>query len=194
MEALRAAVLGISITGEHDPAHCLLDKACQMYESNTLKYLDLASCVSRTLEIQGTTKSRELTFEKGSLVLKNPEDKLTSATDSEIKVHYAMIRRGLASQFAKLMSHEQHCFAQGDATGICQAWHCSVVTVRQGRIWQIELHYSKHPTRCIGKLSVGSGIAPIEVRPQHCTVFGTIGKKFSTSAIQSRWSTSTNSL
>ena len=109
MEALRAAVVGISVTGEHDPAHCLLDKACQMYESNTLKYLDLASCVSRTLEIQGTTKSRELTFEKGSLVLKNPEDKLTSATDSEIKVHYAMIRRGLAFQFAKLMSHEQHC-------------------------------------------------------------------------------------
>ena len=109
MEALRAAVLGVSISGEHDPAHCLLDKACQMYESNTLKYLDLASCVSRTLEIQGTTKSRELTLEKGSLVLKSPEDKLTSATDSEIKVHYAMIRRGLAFQFAKLMSHEQHC-------------------------------------------------------------------------------------
>ena len=55
------------------------------------------------------SKSRELTFEKGSLVLKNPEDKLTSATDSEIKVHYAMIRRGLAFQFAKLMSHKQHC-------------------------------------------------------------------------------------
>ena len=106
----RAAVLGISITGEHDPAHCLLDKACQMYESNTLKYLDLASCVSRTSEIQGTTKNRELTFEKGSQVLKNPEDKMTStATDSEIKVDYAMIRRGLALQFAKLMSHEHHC-------------------------------------------------------------------------------------
>ena len=82
---------------------CLKDKACQMYESNTLKYLDLASCVSRTLEIQGTTKSRELTLEKGSLVLKSPEDKLTSATDSEIKVHYAMIRRGLAFQFARLI-------------------------------------------------------------------------------------------
>ena len=109
MEALRAAVTGVSISGEHDSAHCLLDKACQMYESNTLKHLDLASCVSRTLEIQGTTKKRELTFERGSLVLKNPEDKLSSATDSEIKVHYAMIRRRLAFQFARLMSHEQHC-------------------------------------------------------------------------------------
>ena len=93
MDALRAAVVGVSISGEHDPAHCLLDKACQMYETNTLKHLDL----------------RELTFERGSLVLKNQEDKLVASTDSEIKVHYAMIRRGLAFQFAKLMSHEQHC-------------------------------------------------------------------------------------
>ena len=99
----------ISITGEHEPAHCLLDKACQMYETNALKHLDLASCVSRTLEIQGTTKNRELTFERGSLVLKNQDEKLTSSTDSEIKVHYAMIRRGLAFQFARLMSHDQHC-------------------------------------------------------------------------------------
>ena len=109
MEALRGALAGVSITGEHDPAHCLLDKACQMYETNTLKHLDLASCVSRTLEVQGTTKNRELTFEKGSLVLRNQDDKLTSAPDSEIKVHYAMIRRGLAFQFARLMTHSQHC-------------------------------------------------------------------------------------
>ena len=109
MEALRTAVVGISISGEHDPAHSLLDKACQMYETNTLKHLDLSTCVSRTLEIQGTTRNRELTFERGSLVLKNQEDKLVASTDSEIKVHYAMIRRGLAFQFAKLMSHEQHC-------------------------------------------------------------------------------------
>ena len=101
LEALRNAVVGISITGEHDPAHCLLDKACQMYETNTLKHLDLASCVSRTLEIQGTTKNRELTFERGSLVWKNQDEKLASSTDSEIKVHYAMIRRGLAFQFAR---------------------------------------------------------------------------------------------
>ena len=108
MEALRVAVAGISISGEHGPAHCLLDKACQMYETNTLKHLDLSMCVSRALEIQGTTKNRELTFERGSLVLKNQEDKLSSSTDSEIKVHYAMIRRGLAFQFAKLMSNIAH--------------------------------------------------------------------------------------
>ena len=109
LEALQRAVVGVQISGEHEPAHCVLGKACHMFETNTLKYLDPASCVSRSLEIQGTTKNRELTFEKGSLVLKSGDDKLQSPTDSEIKVHYAMVRRGLALQFAKLMSHEQHC-------------------------------------------------------------------------------------
>jgi hypothetical protein len=108
MEALKNALLGISVTGEHEPAHSLLDRACAIYETNSLKYLDLASCVSRALEVQGTTKNRELTLERGSLVMKNTDDKLQSATDSEIKVHYAMVRRGLTMQFAKLMSYAQH--------------------------------------------------------------------------------------
>ena len=79
-----------------------------MYENNALKYLELSACVSRTLEVQGTTKSRELTLEKGSLVMKHSDDKLQSPTDSEIKSHYAMMRRGLALQFARLMSFAQH--------------------------------------------------------------------------------------
>lgn len=109
MQALRGALTGIEISGEHEPAHCVLDKACQIYESNTLKYMEPAACVSRAHEIQGTTKNRELTFEKGSLVLKSGDDNLCSPTDSEIKVHYAMVRRALSFQFARLMSYAQHC-------------------------------------------------------------------------------------
>eukprot|EP00435_Cladocopium_sp_Y103_P056280 s2737_g19.t1 len=108
MDALKLGLAGLSVTGEHEPAHSLLDRACAMYEANSLKYLDLASCVSRSLEAQGTTKNRELTLEKGSLVMKSNDDKLQSPTDSEIKVHYAMVRRGLAFQFSKLMSYHQH--------------------------------------------------------------------------------------
>ena len=106
MDPLRNGLTGIRISGECEPAHGLLDRTCAMFQSNTLKYLDLASCVPRSLEVQGTTKNRELT--KGSLVMKNTDDKLQSATDSEIKVHYAMARRALAFQFAKLMSFHQH--------------------------------------------------------------------------------------
>ncbi len=72
MDALRAGLAGIDISGEQEPAHYVLDKACNIYESNTSKY------VSRSHEIQGTTKNRELTFEKGSLVLKSGDDKMSS--------------------------------------------------------------------------------------------------------------------
>ena len=108
LEALKTQLGGIGITGEHEPAHSVLDKTCAMYEANSIKYLELSSCISRTNEVQGATKSKELTLEKGSLVLKHGDDKLTSPTDSEIKVHYAMVRRGISFQFAKLMSFAQH--------------------------------------------------------------------------------------
>lgn len=108
MQALKNRLGGLSVTGEHDPAHSLLDRACTMFDSNSLKYMDPASCISRAKEIQGTVKDRELTLEKGSLVLKSNEDKLSSPTDSEIKVHYAFIRRSIALEFAKIMSFEQH--------------------------------------------------------------------------------------
>lgn len=70
MRALEAELAGISFTGEHDPAHSVLGKACNIFESNTLKYLDPASCTSQAMEIQGGTKNQELTLQKGSLVLK----------------------------------------------------------------------------------------------------------------------------
>ena len=108
MEAIRQALVGVSISGEHEPAHCLLDRMCAMYEQNSIKYPDLSQCIARSTEIQGETKSKELTLEKGSLVVKSSDDKLHSPTDSEIKVHYALIRRGIALQFAKLISFAQH--------------------------------------------------------------------------------------
>ena len=88
------------------PILCWIE--CNLYETNSIKHLDLATCISRTQEIQGTTKNKELTLERGSLVLRAGDDKATCPTDSEIKVHYAFVRRGMAMQFAKLMSYNQH--------------------------------------------------------------------------------------
>ena len=106
MEALKGALLGVNISGESEPSHNLLDRACSMYDKNVITYLEPSTCVSRTLEVQGAKLTRELSLEKGSLVLKN-QDSLSSATDSEIKLHFALLRRGIALQFAKLMSHAQ---------------------------------------------------------------------------------------
>ena len=107
MNTIKAALTGVSIKGELEPAHIVLDKACAIHEKNVVTYLEPATCVSRTHEVQGTKQTRELSLEKGSLVLKH-QDSLSSPTDSEIKFHNAMVRRGIALQFARVMSHAQH--------------------------------------------------------------------------------------
>lgn len=107
MEQLRADLRGIDIRGEMEPAHALLDKARAIFDNNSIKWLEPSICISRSLEVQGATKSRELTLEKGALILKQ-DDKLSCATDSEIKLHYALTRRGLALAFARLMAFQQH--------------------------------------------------------------------------------------
>lgn len=107
MQALRATLAGVCIEGELEPAHTLLDKACNMFDKNVLTYLEPSVCISRSLEIQGTTKHKELTLEKGSLVIKH-DDKLTASTDSEIKLHYAFVRRAVSFEFAQIMSFAQH--------------------------------------------------------------------------------------
>ena len=107
MERLRQDLRGIEIAGELEPSHGLLDKCCAMFDSNSVKWLEPSVCVSRSMEVQGTPKSRELTLEKGSLILKN-DDKMTCATDSEIKLHYALSRRAVALAFARVMTFQQH--------------------------------------------------------------------------------------
>jgi hypothetical protein len=108
MEALRLELRGIEISGELEPAHSLLDKTCKMFEDNSIKWLEPSTCISRSMEVQGTSKSRELTLEKGALILKQDE-KATCSTDSEIKLHYAFTRRALAFAFARVMTYQQHC-------------------------------------------------------------------------------------
>ena len=109
MGMIRAELGGIDISEENEPSHTLLDKACQIYEHNAVKYLEPASCTSRSMEVQGGAKTKELVFESGSLVVRDKEDKTQAPTDSEMKLHFAMVRRGIAFKFARLMSFEQHC-------------------------------------------------------------------------------------
>ena len=107
MEALRADLRGVDIRGELEPAHALLDKTCKMFDDNSIKWLEPSTCVSRSMEVQGTTKARELTLEKGALILKS-DDKMSCPTDSEIKLHYAFTRRAVALAFARIMTFQQH--------------------------------------------------------------------------------------
>ena len=108
MASIRAELGGLSISDEYEPSHMLLEKACQIYETNTLKYLEPSACTSRSQEVQGSSKTKELVFEGGSLTVRDKDDKLVAPTSSEIQFLQAMTRRGIAYKFARLMTYEQH--------------------------------------------------------------------------------------
>ena len=57
-----------------------------------------STCTSRTQEVQGGTKTKELAFEGGSLIVKDKDDKLVAPTASELQFLGAMTRRGICLQ------------------------------------------------------------------------------------------------
>ena len=67
MDALKTRLTGVAIKGELEPAHVVLERACQMYDQNIIKYLEPSVCISRTYEIQGSKQTRELALRKEQL-------------------------------------------------------------------------------------------------------------------------------
>ena len=106
MTAIRQELGGLTISDDYEPSHLLLEKACQITESNTLKYIEPSACTSRNQEVQGSSKTKELSFEGGSLVIKDKD--VVAPTSSEMQFLFAMVRRGVAFKFARLMNYEQH--------------------------------------------------------------------------------------
>ena len=109
MEQVKRSLAGISVTGEYDPAHSLLDKATHMFEHNTIKYIEPAVCLSRSAEVLGESKDKRLALEGGSLVVRDKDNEMKTQTQTEMQLFYAFARRGIALQFADIMRYEVHC-------------------------------------------------------------------------------------
>ena len=54
MDQLRAQPAGVSLTGQLEPSHALLDMAVQQWETRCLKYIGPEKCHSREDEVQNT--------------------------------------------------------------------------------------------------------------------------------------------
>ena len=104
-----ARLPGLHIHGETEPANSLVDLFCQMVEQSCLRYVALSRCVSREHELGAQRTERQV------LVLENKEiharpklADLAADTSSELRVHNALVRRGLAADQAGLMTFETH--------------------------------------------------------------------------------------
>ena len=107
---LRTRLAGVLIEGHTEPSHSLLDQASQMYDQNILRYIPLEKCFSRLTELSVSTKTpaKLLEVEASKIVVKDKELDHEATVQSSYQALEAFKRRGLAFDFAGIMSFSKH--------------------------------------------------------------------------------------
>ena len=105
-----AAVLGgVSLTGELDISGRLLGLAIQMLEDNTLRQLSWADCTKRSSELAGLEKDPVWAASPDGSIRLRMLDKASPADAScELRLQYALRRRGLALHMADVLGFLLH--------------------------------------------------------------------------------------
>ena len=107
---LRRRLSGVLIEGHSEPSHHLLDLATQMYDLNILKWIPLEKCYSRLAELTnpGKNHSKLLEVESSKIVVKDKESDYEANVQSSYQALEALKRRGLALDFAGIMTFTKH--------------------------------------------------------------------------------------
>ena len=111
LDAQQNRITGLSHVHEQRASHALIDLCFSIVESGALIYVAPSRCSSRDAEIHAEAKTKQkqlLTLEQGSLKAM-PADALPSVdVGTEMKLMYALQRRGLAFDLVGLMSWDAH--------------------------------------------------------------------------------------
>jgi hypothetical protein len=95
--AQAARLVGISLVGENDPSHQLLDLVAQQAEENLVKFIPLSHCTRRDAEITNVkTDSSLRTDANGHLIISKEPTKQFTSISTDLLVMQAMTRRALA--------------------------------------------------------------------------------------------------
>lgn len=109
LRVLQRAITGFEITGVYEPAHCVIDAYAQMVSDGAIRILPLSRCISREQELHSVKNDRSvITLEGQQLHVRNKGSEATADISTELKVHMAFIRRGLALEMAGLASYRVH--------------------------------------------------------------------------------------
>ena len=107
---LKHRLVGVLIEGHSEPSHSLLDLATQLYDQNVLRFIQLEKCYSRLTELAYSNKpqSKLLEVESSKVVVKDKESEFEASIQSSYQALEAFKRRGLALDFANVMSFTHH--------------------------------------------------------------------------------------
>ena len=104
-------ITGISHKNEQQPSHSLIDTCFQMVESGALIYIAPSKCSSRDSEIAAESKAKTkqvLTLEQGALKTSSAPELPPADVGTELKLMFALQRRGLAFDLVNLVSWSVH--------------------------------------------------------------------------------------
>ena len=96
------------IHGVGEPSHTLLDEVCAQFESRVLKYIEPQRCTSRELEITTGRTDKKLKLDAGTLAIKESKSVPDEAISTTFHLALCLKRRGLAYEFANLISFRVH--------------------------------------------------------------------------------------
>ena len=108
MDELRGRFQGLNIHGIGEPSHALLDEVCSQFETRVLKYVEPQRCTSRELEITTGRSDKKLKLDAGTLAIKETRTVPDEAISTTFHLSQCLKRRGLAYEFANLISFRDH--------------------------------------------------------------------------------------
>ena len=108
-ESLQRRLTGISLTGELEPSHALVDLCVQMHEDNVARWIDWTLCTKRDQEVQGVKTLTEWRPDSAGVVRAHEAPQhATAQLGTDLRLKFALQRRGLALEQALCMTFEVH--------------------------------------------------------------------------------------
>ena len=102
-------LVGLDLTGEYECSTALVDKGVDMAERNRIKYTEWESCTCLEQELEEQKKMTAFVTDTAGFQRKTETSvELRADLTSDLKVKYALTRRGLMLDQANLIAFENH--------------------------------------------------------------------------------------
>ena len=112
VEMLQARIEPLIVANHLEPSHHLINSLVQCVEDGRVRYIEWSKCTSRTQEVNNVKEDGDLKIWKadssGSIRATTKEPSMVAVLNTELDVHYALRRRGVAYEIAQAMTFEVH--------------------------------------------------------------------------------------
>ena len=99
---------GLDISGELEPSHALIDAVYQLHEDNALKYIRWELCTKRDAELMGLKTDPVWRPDSSGVIREHKvQEVLKADVGSDLKLQYALRRRSLAFDQARLLDFDK---------------------------------------------------------------------------------------